>query len=60
MVAGYRRIVTLVMDWRPDRCYRLTRHGVFIGEYKTFDLLGKLIDLAELVEDESGGPRTGE
>jgi len=42
------------------RCYRLTRHSVFIGEYRTPDELGKVIDLAELVEDESGGPRTGE
>ena len=34
------------------RCYRLTRHGLFIGEYKTPDELGKVMNLAELVEDE--------
>ena len=34
------------------RCYRLSRHGVFIGEYTTPEELGKLVDLAELVEDE--------
>ena len=33
------------------RCYRLTRHGVFIGEYKTPEELGKVVDLAALVED---------
>jgi hypothetical protein len=36
------------------RVYRLTRHGVFVGEYKTPDELGKSVDLAELVEDDSG------
>ena len=35
------------------RVYRLTRHGVFIGEYKTPEELAKVIDLAELVEDET-------
>jgi len=39
------------MDWRPDRCYRLTRHGVFIGEYKTPEELGKVVDLGGLVEE---------
>jgi hypothetical protein len=34
------------------RCYRLTRHGVFIGEYKTPEDLGKVVDLGELVEDD--------
>ena len=34
------------------RCYRLTRHGVFIGEYKTPEDLGQVVDLAELVEEE--------
>jgi hypothetical protein len=34
------------------RCYRLTRHGVFIGEYKTPEELSKVVDLAELVEDD--------
>jgi hypothetical protein len=33
------------------RVYRLTRHGVFVGEYKTPAELGKVVDLAELVED---------
>ena len=33
------------------RCYRLTRHGVFIGEYETPELLGKAVELATLVED---------
>jgi hypothetical protein len=33
------------------RVYRLTRHGVFVGEYKTPADLGKVVDLAELVED---------
>jgi hypothetical protein len=32
------------------RVYRLTRHGVFVGEYKTPDELAKVINLAELVE----------
>jgi hypothetical protein len=36
------------------RCYRLTRHGVFIGEYETPEVLGKVVDLAELVEDDQG------
>jgi hypothetical protein len=34
------------------RCYRLTRHGVFVGEYKTPEELGKMVDLAELVDDD--------
>jgi len=37
------------------RCYRLSQHGLFIGEYKTPEELGKVIDLAELVEDEDPG-----
>ena len=32
------------------RCYRLTRHGVFVGEYETSATLGKVVDLATLVE----------
>jgi len=36
------------------RCYRLSRLGVFIGEYKTPEELGKMIDRSELVEDEPG------
>ena len=36
------------------RVYRLTRHGVFVGEYKTPEELGKVVDLAELIEDDSG------
>jgi hypothetical protein len=31
--------------------YRLTRHGVFVGEYKTPEELAKVADLAELVDD---------
>ncbi len=39
------------------RVYRaMTRLGVLVGEYKTPDELAKVIDLAELVEDE-GAPR---
>ena len=38
------------------RVYGLTRHGVFIGEYKTPDELGKAVDLAELVEDDAPDP----
>ena len=34
------------------RCYRVTRHGVFVGEYGTPDELGKIVDLAELVEED--------
>ena len=33
------------------RVYRLTRHGTFVGEYKTPEDLGKAVDLAKLVED---------
>src|SRR5690242_14754505 len=32
------------------RLYRLTQHGVFVGEYKTPEELGKVVDLAELAE----------
>ena len=39
------------------RVYRLHRHGVFVGEYKTPEELAKVVDLAELVEDE--GPTGG-
>ena len=34
------------------RVYRLTRHGTFVGEYKTPEDLGKVVDLATLIEDE--------
>jgi len=34
------------------RVYRLHRHGVFVGEYRTPDELGKVVDLAGLVDDE--------
>jgi len=37
------------------RCYRLTRDDVFVGEYKTPEELGKVVDLAELVEDKPEG-----
>lgn len=38
------------------RVYRLTQHGVFVGEYKTPEELGKVIDLVELVEDQNEKP----
>jgi hypothetical protein len=38
--------------------YRLTRHGVLIGEYKTVDELAKVVNLAELVEDDPGRAAT--
>src|SRR6266566_5911340 len=42
------------------RVYRLHQRGVFIGEYKTPEELGKVVDLATLVEDEdaTGGSRS--
>ena len=39
---------------RDRRCYRLSRHGVFIGEYKTPEELGMVVDVAWLVEDDPG------
>jgi hypothetical protein len=36
------------------RVNRLTRHGVFIGEYKTVEELAKHVNLATLVEDVDG------
>ena len=33
------------------RVYRVTQHAVFIGEFKTPAELAKVVDLAELVED---------
>ena len=36
------------------RVYRLTRHAVFIGEYKTVEELAKHVNLATLVEDADG------
>ena len=36
------------------KVYRLSRHAVFIGEYKTPEELAKVVDLATLVEDEDG------
>jgi hypothetical protein len=35
------------------RVYRLTVHGVFVGEFKTVEELGRKVDLAKLVEDTS-------
>ena len=43
---------------QDHRVYRLTRHGVFVGEYKNPAELGKVVDLAELVEDDPGPPTT--
>jgi hypothetical protein len=37
------------------RCNRVSRHGVFVGEYKTAEELGKVVDVAELVEDDGPG-----
>ena len=37
------------------RVYRLSRHRVFIGEYKTPEELGKVVDLAGLVEEADPG-----
>ena len=37
---------------RDRRVYRLSRHGVFVGEYTTPEELGRHVDLAKLVEDE--------
>lgn len=34
------------------RCYRLTRQGVFVDEYKTPEELGKVVDLASLMEED--------
>jgi hypothetical protein len=34
------------------RVYRLSRHGVFIGEYKTPEELAKVVDLAAPVWEE--------
>ncbi len=34
--------------------YRLRRNGVFIGDYKTVDELGRRVDLSTLVEDVDG------
>jgi hypothetical protein len=36
------------------KVYRMSRHGAFVGEYKTPEELGKVIDLAELVEEDPG------
>jgi hypothetical protein len=35
--------------------YRLQRHGVWIGDDKTVDELGRHVDLSTLVEDTAGG-----
>ena len=40
------------------RVYRLHQHGRFIGEYKTPEDLGRMVDLAELVEEEPGHTAT--
>jgi hypothetical protein len=34
------------------RVYRMLQHGVFVGEFKTPEELGKVVDLATLREDE--------
>jgi hypothetical protein len=34
------------------RVYRLLRHGEFVGEYTTPEELGKVVELAQLVEEE--------
>ena len=34
------------------KVYRLHQHGVFIGEYKTPEELGKMVNLGELIEDD--------
>jgi len=46
-------VVVVVIRYRDKmqldrRCYRLSRHGVFVGEYKTPEELGKVINLAAL------------
>ena len=47
-------VVRYIDKMQQDRrVYRLTRHRVFVGEYKTPDDLAKMVDLAELIEDES-------
>jgi len=38
------------------KVYRLHQHGRFMSEYKTPEELGKVVDLAELVEDDPGQP----
>jgi hypothetical protein len=40
------------------KVYRLSQHGVFIGEYKTPEELARHVDLAELVEDDPAPPTT--
>jgi hypothetical protein len=35
---------------------RLRSHEVFVGEYKTPDEVAKVVDLAQLVEDDAGAP----
>jgi hypothetical protein len=37
---------------RDRRVYRLSRHGVFIGEYKTVEELAEHVDVATLVEND--------
>jgi hypothetical protein len=37
------------------KVYRLSRHRVFIGEYKTPEELGKQVDLATVVEEADPG-----
>jgi hypothetical protein len=39
------------------RVYRLSRHRVFVGEYKTPEELGRVVDLAMLVEENDPGTR---
>jgi hypothetical protein len=47
---------------RGRRLYRLSRHGVFVGEFTTPEELGKHVDLATLTEDDEpgiAGPTSG-
>jgi hypothetical protein len=53
------QIVTYVDKMQQTRrCYRLSQHGVLRGEYKSPEELGKVIDLAELVEEDDPGAHT--
>jgi|SRR5918995_173917 hypothetical protein len=40
------------------RCYRLTRHGMLVGEFMTPEEFGKVVDLAALAEDDPGQAAT--
>ena len=63
-IRGPNGVVVDVIRYRDKmqydrRCCRVTRHGVFSGEYMTPDELGKVVDFAERVEDDPGQPATG-